>query len=57
MTVTLSLCSGTAKVSEASLEVLIQESIEDGVKAAVGVAQRHAEEVGGHNSRGLGDIC
>lgn len=42
-----------AKVPETALEVLIQKSVEDGVEAAVGVAQRHTEEVGTHHCSGL----
>lgn len=52
----MSLSSGAAEVPEAPLEVLVQEGVEDGVEAAVGVAQRHAEEVGRHDRRGLGDV-
>lgn len=48
-------CSPTwaAEVPEAALEVLIKEGVQDGVQAAVGVSQRHAEEVGGHDRCGL----
>lgn len=42
-----------AEVPEAPFEVLIKESIEDGVETAVGVSERHAEEVGGHDRGGL----
>lgn len=50
----MSHSSGAAEVPEAPLEVLVQEGVEDGVQAAVGVAQSHAEEVGGHDGGGLG---
>lgn len=56
VTVPVSLGALAAKVPEAPLEVLIQESIEDGIEAAVGVAQRHAEEVSSHDGSGLGHI-
>lgn len=56
LAVPMSLCSRAAEVPEAPLEVLVQEGVEDGVEAAVGVAQRHAEEVGGHDCGGLGDV-
>lgn len=46
-------CSRATKVPEAPLEVFVQESIEDGVEAAVGVTQRHTEEVGCHDGGGL----
>lgn len=53
----VSLGTGAAKVPEAPLEVLVQEGIEDGVEAAVGVAQRHAEEVRRHDGGGLGHVA
>ena len=53
----MSLSPGAAKVPEAPLEVLVEEGVEDGVEAAVGVAQRHAEEVGGHDGGGLGHVA
>lgn len=55
--VSVSFGSGAAKVPETPLEVLVQEGIEDGVEAAVGVTQRHAEEVSGHDSGGLGHVA
>lgn len=42
-----------AEVPEAPFEVLIKESIQDGVETAVGVSKRHTEEVGGHDRGGL----
>lgn len=57
LTVSVSLGAGAAKVPEAPFEVLIQEGVEDGVEAAVGVTQRHTEEVGGHDSGGLGHVA
>ena len=52
LTLLLQLCWET-EIPEASLKVLVQEGVEDGVEAAVSVAQRHTEEVGSHDSRGL----
>ena len=56
LAVPVSRLPGAAKVPEAPLKVLVQEGVEDGVQAAVGVAQRHAEEVGGHDGGGLGHV-
>ncbi len=53
LTVSVSLGTGATKIPKAPLEVLIQKGVEDGVEAAVGVAERHAEEVGSHDGGGL----
>lgn len=56
LAVPVSLGAGAAEVPEAPFKVLVQEGVEDGVEAAVGVTQRHAEEVGGHDGGGLGHV-
>lgn len=45
--------TSAAEVPEAPFEVLIKESVQDGVETAVGVSKRHTEEVGGHDRCGL----
>lgn len=56
LAVPVSLGSGAAEVSETPFKVLVQEGVEDGVEAAVGVTQCHAEEVGSHDGSGLGHV-
>lgn len=45
-----------AEVTETPFEILIQKGIQNGIEAAVGVAECHAEEVGAHDSCGLGNF-
>lgn len=56
LAVAVSSGAGAAEVSEAPFKVLVQEGVEDGVEAAVGVTQCHAEEVGSHDGSGLGHV-
>lgn len=56
LAVAVSLGAGAAEVSEAPFKVLVKEGVEDGVEAAVGVTQCHAEEVGSHDGSGLGHV-
>lgn len=51
--VSVSSSTRATEVPETPLEVLIQKGIENGVEAAVGVAQGHTEEIRRHDRRGL----
>lgn len=47
---------GDAEIAEAALEVLVQEGVEHGVEAAVGVAQGDAEVPGDGLQERVGDV-